>query len=224
MGPGGYSTPGFVFDGAVRLVAHLEWERTCWRDAFRVVVGLDEAGRGALAGPIVAAAVVLPPNLRLTARVREINDSKQVAEPKRSQMAKYVKAIAVSWSIGQATATEIDEFGISRANRLCMERAIEGLRCSPDFALVDAITCELDVPQVGLIDGDAISISIAAASILAKTERDAFMRKIHEQDDRYAFDRHVGYGTELHISALRQHGPSIWHRLTFSGVLPESRL
>jgi ribonuclease HII len=167
---------------------------------------------------------VLPSDLRLTARVREINDSKQVPESRRGQLATYVKAIAVSWSVGQASAAEIDEFGISRANRLCMERAIEGLNCSPDFALVDAITCELDVPQVGLIDGDAISISIAAASILAKTERDKFMRNIHERDDRYAFDRHVGYGTELHLAALRQHGPCLWHRLTFSGVLPESRL
>jgi ribonuclease HII len=202
-------------------VANLDWERNCWRDDYRTVVGLDEAGRGALAGPVVAAAVVLRPDVRLTARVREINDSKLLPESKRNTVAAYIRSVAVSWSVGHVSAGEIDDLGISRANRLCMERAIDLLGCAPDFALIDAITCEFKFPQIGLIDGDVISVSIAAASILAKTERDAYMRRLHEEDQRYAFDRHVGYGTELHLAALRKHGPCGSHRLTFRGVLEE---
>jgi ribonuclease HII len=202
-------------------VANLDWERSCWRDGYRVVAGIDEAGRGALAGPIVAAAVVLPPGLRLTCRIREINDSKQLREPKRDRMAALIRQVAVSWAIGYSTAEEIDDLGISRANRLCMERAVEQLDCAPEFALIDAITCEMTMPQIGLIDGDAISLSVAAASILAKTERDRFMRQMHERDARYRFDRHVGYGTPIHLQALHTHGPCSLHRLSFRGVLPE---
>jgi ribonuclease HII len=203
------------------LMATLDWERACWRDQYRSVVGIDEAGRGALAGPIVAGAVVLPCITRLTAQYREINDSKLLAEQTRDRLADVIKSVAISWAVGWVTAPEIDEIGISRANRLCMERALEQLTCDPDFALIDAITCEIGIPQVGLIDGDALSISIAAASILAKTERDRYMRTLHEQDARYHFDRHVGYGTELHLAALRQHGPCEMHRMTFHGVLAD---
>jgi ribonuclease HII len=203
-------------------VASLNWERTCWRDDYRVVAGIDEAGRGALAGPIVAAAVVFPPGLRLTKVLREITDSKLLPEPKRDRLADTIRSVAADWAIGHATAAEIDEHGITCANRLCMERAFAGLSCDPDFLLLDAFTCDLPVPQVGLIDGDSISLSIAASSILAKTERDRIMRELHQRDDRYCFDRHVGYGTPVHLEALRTHGPCAMHRLTFRGVLPES--
>jgi ribonuclease HII len=202
-------------------LANLNWERTCWRDDYRLVVGIDEAGRGALAGPIVAAAVIMPPTLRLTAQIREINDSKQLPEQKRERLAVLIRSVAVTCATGQATAQEIDELGIARANRICMERAVEKLDFVPDFALIDALTCEFDLPQIGLIDGDAISVSIAAASILAKTERDRYMRELHSRDDRYRFDRHVGYGTALHLSALRIYGPCAVHRLSFHGVLPD---
>ena len=202
-------------------MANLDWERSCWRDGYHVIAGIDEAGRGALAGPIVAAAVVLPPGLRLSPRIREINDSKLLPESKRDRLAELIRQMAVAWAVGYATAAEIDELGISRANRLCMERAVERLNCVPEFALLDAITCEMPMPQVGLIDGDAISISVAAASILAKTERDRFMRQMHQLDERYQFDRHVGYGTPIHLEALRAHGPCALHRLTYRGVLPE---
>jgi ribonuclease HII len=215
-------------------LANLNWERTCWRDDYRLVVGIDEAGRGALAGPIVAAAVIMPPTLRLTAQIREINDSKQLTaqireindskqlpEQKRERLAVLIRSVAVTCATGQATAQEIDELGIARANRICMERAVEKLDFVPDFALIDALTCEFDLPQIGLIDGDAISVSIAAASILAKTERDRYMREQHSRDDRYRFDRHVGYGTALHLTALRIYGPCAVHRLSFHGVLPD---
>jgi ribonuclease HII len=203
------------------LLANLNWERACWRDDYRLVVGIDEAGRGALAGPIVAAAVIMPPTLKLTAQIREINDSKQLPEQKRERLAVLIRSVAVTCATGQATAQEIDELGIARANRMCMERAVEKLDFVPDFALIDALTCEFDLPQIGLIDGDAISVSIAAASILAKTERDRFMRELHSRDDRYRFDRHVGYGTALHLTALRTYGPCAVHRLSFHGVLPD---
>lgn len=202
-------------------MANLYWERACWRDDYRLVVGIDEAGRGALAGPIVAAAVIMPPNLRLTAQIREINDSKQLPEQKRERLAVLIRSVAVTCATGQATAQEIDELGIARANRVCMERAVEKLDCVPDFALIDALTCEFDLPQIGLIDGDAISVSIAAASIIAKTERDRFMRELHSRDNRYRFDRHVGYGTALHLTALRTYGPCAVHRLSFRGVLSD---
>jgi ribonuclease HII len=202
-------------------LTNLNWERACWRDDYRLVVGIDEVGRGALAGPIVAAAVIMPPTLRLTAQIREINDSKQLPEQKRERLAVLIRSVAVTCATGQATAQEIDELGIARANRICMERAVEKLDFVPDFALIDALTCEFDLPQIGLIDGDAISVSIAAASILAKTERDRFMRELHSRDDRYRFDRHVGYGTALHLTALRTYGPCAVHRLSFHGVLPD---
>ena len=163
---------------------NLEWERTCWRDDYRFVVGVDEAGRGALAGPITAAAVILPPNLRMSARLRAINDSKLLTESRRDQLAVMIKSVCISWSVGSASAAEIDDLGLARANRLCMERALDDLGCYPDFALIDALTCEVDIPQIGLIDGDARSVSIAAASILAKTERDRYMRALHDRDDR----------------------------------------
>jgi ribonuclease HII len=202
-------------------LTNLNWERACWRDDYRLVVGIDEVGRGALAGPIVAAAVIMPPTLRLTAQIREINDSKQLPEQKRERLAVLIRSVAVTCATGQATAQEIDELGIARANRICMERAVEKLDFVPDFALIDALTCEFDLPQIGLIDGDAISVSIAAASILAKTERDRYMRELHSRDDRYRFDRHVGYGTALHLTALRTYGPCAVHRLSFHGVLPD---
>lgn len=201
-------------------MANLDWERICWRDNYRLVVGIDEAGRGALAGPIVAAAVVLPPHTRLTARIREINDSKQLPESIRDRLAELIRAVAVSHGVGFVTAHEIDALGIARANRLCMERAVDQLECAPDIALIDALTCELGIPQLGLIDGDALSLTIAAASIIAKTERDRFMRQLHQADDRYGFDRHVGYGTAVHFEALRRYGPCAVHRLSFRGVLP----
>jgi ribonuclease HII len=204
-------------------VADLAWERRCWRDNYHYVVGIDEAGRGALAGPIVAAAVILPRHSRMTARLREINDSKLLPESKRLRLAALIRSIAVSYAVGYATANEIDTFGIARANRLCMERAVGGLENVPDFALIDALTCELGIPQIGLIDGDAISTSVAAASILAKTERDRYMRELHLGDDRYGFHRHVGYGTKSHLAALRAYGPCAVHRLTFHGVLQDDR-
>ena len=200
-------------------MAHLDWERSCWQDGYQFVAGVDEAGRGALAGPVCAAAVVLPCDAELPDVALLINDSKQLSERKRTEMAEIVRDIALCWGVAYVDAHVIDEIGISRANRLAMEMAVALLTFQPDIVLLDALTCDIGAPQIGLIDGDAISLSIAAASILAKTERDLLMRNHHRIDHRYHFDRHVGYGTTLHLAALREHGPSAMHRKTFRGVL-----
>jgi ribonuclease HII len=202
-------------------VADLRWERWCWRDGYRAVAGIDEAGRGALAGPIVAAAVVFPPNTVRRGALKAIDDSKRLTAAQREATAQTIRGTAACWGIGIIDAATIDEIGISRSNRLAMELAVGALGADADFALIDAITCELTMPQLGLIDGDALSVSIAAASILAKTERDRIMRVFHETHDLYGFDRHVGYGTALHLDALREHGPCELHRRTFRGVLSD---
>lgn len=201
------------------MVPDLYWERICWQDGYRLVAGVDEAGRGALAGPIVAAAAVFRPGTRLAGHLALIDDSKKLSPALRRTLAAHIRSRTIAWSVGEASPAEIDEFGINRANRLCMERAVEGLGISADVLLVDAITCELECPQVGLIDGDALSISIAAASILAKTFRDERMHLIHQEHSAYGFDRHVGYGTAAHLAALREHGPCEHHRRSFAGVL-----
>ena len=199
----------------------LHWERRCWTDGYRAVAGVDEAGRGALAGPIVAAAVIFASGTRLTSKLAAIDDSKVLSAAIRDRLATLIRKDAVAWAIGAVSASEIDRLGLSRANRLAMEVALDRLALPPDFVLLDAITCEISTPQSGLIHGDAISTSIAAASILAKTERDRIMHVAHDDDTRYHFDRHVGYGTALHLEALRMHGPCSLHRRSFRGVLDD---
>jgi ribonuclease HII len=195
------------------------YERHCWRDGYHLVAGIDEAGRGALAGPIVAAAVVFRTGSRRTRHLNQIDDSKRLTAQRRTELVDVITSTAVAWAVGEASSVEIDQLGISRANRLCMERALDGLQMCPDLVLLDAITTESHLPQIGLIDGDALSISIAAASILAKTSRDNAMHRLHSEFHAYGFDHHVGYGTSRHLSALQEFGPCAHHRLTFAGVV-----
>jgi len=203
-------------------LADLSWERRCWNDGYRVVAGIDEAGRGALAGPIVAAAVVFPAHTARRGALKSIDDSKVLSRKQRSAAAVTIFRSAMCWAVASIDATTIDEIGIARANRLAMEQAIRQLSADVEFALIDALICDLSMPQVGLIDGDALSLSIAAASILAKTERDRMMMDVHHLHGAYGFDRHVGYGTAVHLHALRVHGPCDLHRRTFRGVLPDN--
>jgi ribonuclease HII len=202
-------------------MADLRWERRCWNDGYQAVAGVDEAGRGALAGPIVAAAVVFPPGTSRRGALRDINDSKLLTPSQRTSAAGTIRRLAICWSVAAVDARTIDEIGIARANRMAMELAVEDLGTFIEFVLLDALTCELPIPQLGLIDGDALSLSIAAASILAKTERDRMMHELHAIHGCYGFDRHVGYGTPLHLEALRLHGPCDAHRRTFRGVLAD---
>lgn len=196
----------------------LYYERGLWRAGLRRVAGLDEAGRGALAGPVAAAAVILPsddPHLART--LRGVRDSKQLTPPARERLAPRIKEAALGWGVGFASAQEIDSFGIVAAARLAALRAWEAMQILPDFLLTDfrLELPELDIPQTALVKGDQLSLSIAAASILAKTSRDEWMREMDRQYPHYGFARHKGYGTALHREAIARTGCCPIHRRSF---------
>jgi len=179
------------------------------------VAGLDEAGRGPLAGPVVAAAVMLPRRFRLGG----LDDSKRVAGPERERLAKVIARRACGVGIGVASVQEIDALNILQATRLAMARALERLNPSPDFLLLDALTLPaVPLPQRPVIKGDSLSVSIAAASIMAKVTRDRFMVDYHRQYPRYHFHVHKGYATPEHLSLLDRFGPCEIHRRSFGPV------
>lgn len=177
--------------------------------------GVDEAGRGPLAGPVFAAAVILGPRRR----IRGLDDSKKLDGPTRDALAKQIKKRAHAWAIAHADVCEIECLNILRASLLAMRRALEALDCLPDEVLVDGLHCpETQCTARAIVDGDALVAEISAASILAKTARDAYMRELHSRYPDYGFDRHKGYSTPEHLEALRTHGASAVHRMTFSPV------
>lgn len=185
------------------------------RRGYRVVAGLDEAGRGPLAGPVVAAAVVLPRRFRLPG----LNDSKQVDAPARERLAEDIARRAVGVGIGLASAAEIDALNILEATRLAMDRALHALAPSPDFLLLDAVTLPATrLPQRAIIKGDALSLAVAAASIMAKVTRDRLMREYHRRYPSYNFEVHKGYPTPEHLRLLARYGPCEIHRRTFRPV------
>jgi ribonuclease HII len=192
-----------------------EFEQEARRCGYRHIAGIDEAGRGPLAGPVVAAAVIL----RARCRLAGVDDSKLLSEAKREQLYTAIVEKAVSVGIGSADAGEIDSLNILEATRLAMRRAIENLAPSPDYLLVDAVTLPaVRVPVRPIIKGDALSMSIAAASIIAKVTRDHLMAAYHEMFPQYNFLSHKGYGTAEHLQRLSRFGPCAIHRLTFSPV------
>jgi len=198
----------------------LEFEEPFWRSGFPGVAGVDEVGRGALAGPLVAAAVVLPTSLgrdarRLVTALDGVRDSKQMTAAQRIELAERIRVVAISWSIIGVEADELDRIGVASANRVAMERSVAMLTCPVSALLIDARVIEVDLPQVGLIKGDRRSLSIACASILAKVHRDAIMVEQHQRDERYRFADHKGYGTPDHLTAIREHGLCGLHRLSF---------
>jgi len=195
----------------------LDYERRLWTDGYERVAGLDEAGRGCLAGPVVAAAVVMPPETELPA----IQDSKSLSEEARlsarEQIEEQSKAHAIAW----CSPEEIDEINILQAALQAMRRAVDACEPSPDFLLVDGNQWERSLtdapwPYETVVKGDATSQSIAAASILAKTERDAIMRSLHEEHPEYAWDTNVGYPTQQHYDAIAEHGATPYHRRSFT--------
>lgn len=196
----------------------LRFEYGLQAQGYRCVAGLDEAGRGAWAGPVVAGAVVLPlDHFDLARTLDGVNDSKQLSPAAREALLPRILAAARATGVGHATHEEIDQLGIVPATRLAMRRALEALTAPPDALLVDAVdVSEFGLPCTPLIRGDQRSLSIAAASILAKVVRDQFMETLDEQFPHYGFREHKGYGTELHRSALRQFGPCPAHRLSFA--------
>lgn len=194
-------------------------ERALWRGGFARIAGVDEVGRGALAGPLVAAAVILPrPKSRDAGFWAALCDSKLLTPAERERMCAEITARAVGVGVGSIDQVLLDEIGITAANRLAMEQAVLALPCPPDALLLDAVTVDLGLPQVGLIDGDALSASIAAASIVAKVTRDALMVECDRTWPVYGFRQHKGYGVARHLDALRAHGPCPLHRRSFAPV------
>jgi|ERR1035438_5273873 ribonuclease HII len=177
--------------------------------------GVDEAGRGPLAGPVCAAAVILDPARPIIG----LADSKTIAEKKRERLAGEIRERALAWAVAFATVEEIDRLNILQATLLAMARAVAALSLRPGVVLIDGNRCpELEFPARAIIGGDANVAEISAASILAKTARDAEMRLLHEQYPAYGLDRHKGYGTAEHLAALRIHGPAPFHRRSFAPV------
>jgi ribonuclease HII len=199
------------------LPPDLRLEKKLWQSGSPRVAGMDEAGRGALAGPVTVAAVILPPSPDLARTLSGVRDSKQMTPRGRDRWAAVIKESACAWSLGWASSDEIDSFGISAATRLAAERALDALPRLPDYLLTDfLLKPDTDIPLTSLVKGDQKSLSIAAASVLAKTARDAAMVDLEKQFPGYSLARHKGYGTAIHRAALAQLGYSPVHRKTFT--------
>ncbi|CAN5775108.1 hypothetical protein BH24ACI3_BH24ACI3_00870 [soil metagenome] len=195
----------------------LDFEEQAWASGFRFVAGVDEVGRGCLAGPVVAAACILDPTKPLP---EQINDSKKLTARQRQDIAAELKESVVAYAIGRIEADEIDQINILEATKKAMLLAIAALNPAADHLLIDALQIKnCPLPQKAIIKGDSISASIAAASILAKTFRDALMIEYAEQFPHYGFAGHKGYGAASHFAALREHGPCPLHRRSFHGVV-----
>jgi ribonuclease HII len=199
-----------------RLHNLLRFEIDLWEQGFNLIAGVDEAGMAPLAGPVIAGAVILPRNYKL----KRLNDSKQILdEAVRAELAEQIKQDAVVWSVGRAEVEEIDTLNIYHAGLLAMRRAVEGLRSQPDFILVDARRIpHCQTPQRGIIKGDTLSASIAAASIIAKTTRDAIMIEFDSVHPGYNFATHKGYPTPEHCRCLKELGATAIHRRSFARV------
>lgn len=189
-----------------------EFERRLLASGYKTIAGIDEAGRGPLAGPVVAGCVVLQPECTILG----LNDSKQLSASARDRLFVQIKENALAFGIGMATAQEIDQLNIYQAARQAMLRAVQALTVSPDYLLVDAMTLPVEMEQQSLIKGDARSNSIAAASILAKVTRDRYMIAVDARYPGYEFSAHKGYGTAAHLAALQRLGPCPEHRMTFA--------
>ena len=195
----------------------LVFEEQAWAEGYKLVAGLDEVGRGCLAGPVVAAACILDPTKPLP---EGLNDSKKLTEATRDEIAAQLKLDCIAYAIGQIEAEEIDRINILEATKQAMLNAIASLTPTPDFLLIDALYLKHSpLPQKSIIKGDAISASIAAASILAKTYRDDLMKAYDIEYPRYGFAGHKGYGCSSHYDAIRANGPCPLHRMSFRGVV-----
>ena len=190
------------------------YERMARQQGWLRIAGIDEAGRGSLFGPVVAAAVVLNPRRRIVG----LDDSKKLAPDRRTDLAARIREHALAWAVAEVDASRIDAWNIYQASRQAMLAAVESIRPAPDYLLVDAMELPLQLEQKPLIHGDARSVSIAAASILAKVERDRLMDEFDELYPQYGLAQNRGYGTPDHLEALRRWGPSPLHRFSFAPV------
>ncbi|MBI3895032.1 MAG: ribonuclease HII [Acidobacteria bacterium] len=192
----------------------LRFELQGWRACHERIAGVDEVGRGSLFGPVVAAAVILDP----ARRIRGIQDSKQLSPEQREILAIKIRRTALAWAIGSADAGEIDRINIYQASRIAMQKAVLELNLLPDLLLIDALRLDLAIPQISIVHGDALSVSIAAASILAKVERDSWIRKWDELYPQYQLAQNKGYSTPDHLAGLEKYGPTPQHRYSYEPV------
>lgn len=190
----------------------IEYEQGAELKGYKAICGVDEAGRGPLAGPVCAAAVILPPNTIIDG----VNDSKKLTEKKREALFDVIKETAVSYSIAYASVEEIESINILNATMLAMKRAVEGLDVKADYAMIDGNKMPpLDIDGETIVKGDAKSMSIACASILAKVSRDRLLYEYAKEYPQYQFDKHKGYGTAAHREAILEYGPCPYHRMSF---------
>lgn len=190
---------------------NLEFEKKFWNNGLKFVAGVDEVGRGPLAGPVVCAAVIMPENDLIDG----VTDSKKLSEKKREYLAEIIKEKALAYSIYEVSEREIDEINILNAVKKCMLNAVNGLKIKPDITLVDGLDIHLPINAEYIVKGDLKSYTIASASIIAKVYRDALMVKYAERFPEYGFERHKGYGTKTHIDKIKEIGPCSLHRKTF---------
>lgn len=191
-----------------------QYERPLWEQGVFYIAGIDEAGRGPLAGPVVAAAVILKPH----AQLKWVDDSKKLSKKQREKALKEIKEHALAIGIGVVSVEEIERINIYRASKEAMLSAIEQLKIKPQYLLIDAMPIELDTPSLSIIKGDQKSISIAAASIVAKTTRDAYMIEVDKIFPQYGFKNHKGYPTKEHIEAIEAYGITPIHRKTYEPI------
>ncbi len=202
---------------AIETKIGLEFERQALAEGYKYIAGVDEVGRGCLAGAVVAGAVILDLSKPLPVG---LNDSKKLSKKNRERIAEEIKEYALAYAVGQIEADEIDKINILEATRKAMILAIQNLKLKADFLLIDALELKnINLPQKGIIKGDSVSASIAAASIIAKVYRDNLMKDFALKYPEYGFEKHAGYGTKAHFEALRNHGATPLHRKSFRGVL-----
>ena len=192
-------------------IDNLRYEKECLAEGYKYIAGVDEVGRGPLAGNVVCSAVIMP----LDDIIEGVDDSKKISEKRRKILAEKIKEKAIAYSIAEVEPEIIDEINILEATKKCMAMAVENLNVKPNIVLIDALKIKIDVPVKGIIKGDALSYSIASASILAKVYRDEQMCEMAKIYPEYAFEKHKGYGTALHIQALKKYGPCPIHRRSF---------
>jgi ribonuclease HII len=195
----------------------LRFERELWEAGIEYVAGIDEAGRGALAGPVAAGVVILPQTIEIQDILQGVRDSKQLTPKARADWLNVIENAAISCQVGFASADEIDEVGIMPATRLAARRALDKTKPPPQHLLIDWISLpEVDLPETSLVKGDARSLTIACASIAAKVRRDEILIQLDETYSGYGFAGHKGYGTKKHLAAIRESGPCPVHRRSFS--------
>lgn len=197
----------------IRYYKMCEYERKCFRKGLKMIAGIDEAGRGPLAGPVVAASVILPEKVF----IKNLNDSKKLTPKKRQELFEVIKETAISYGIGVVDEKCIDKINILNATKLAMEKAIKSMEEKPDILLIDALELEnIGLEQISIKKGDSLSVSIAAASILAKVTRDRIIEEMDSVYPQYGFSRHKGYGTKEHIEAIKKFGICPIHRVSFT--------